>query len=81
MTKKVYKYELWSGKRMVGYYITNHFLVGKVINFYDYDNDTYFVVPIDTIYKQNEDLVSWTSKTILNVSRKSKRQIKLIRGQ
>jgi hypothetical protein len=77
---RTFKYEVWSGKRMLGYHIASTSLVGKGATFYDWDKGKLFEVQIKAIYKQNKDGVSWIGKIVLDVSRKSNRQIKFVIG-
>lgn len=76
-SKTVLKYELWSGKRLVGVFETHQVFAGKAVNFYDPEKGKGFLVPISyKIDVHNE--ISSTYTVILDVRKKSKRQIDLI---
>lgn len=80
------KVELWNGKKVVGYIFTSTQLLGKGLSFYispgifkevyQKKYETIFL-PLDHRIIFN-DGVDFTYRAFFNVSKKSKRQIKLL---
>lgn len=79
-----YVYELWNGKKVVGFYttsfaITGNYIVIPVLSlFKQFYNKRYEFIKIPIVYDIQDDGVTVIMKRRLDVRKKSKRQIDII---
>lgn len=84
---RIYAYELWNGKEVVGHYVSMSPLYGRTLAVPELPplKQSYFrkikriEVPIITRVV-SDDGVTMTVRIVLDVSKKSKRQIELLKG-
>lgn len=82
---RIYSYELWNGKSVLGYYSTLFIIMGKSITIYEesalkqiYGQKMKIIeVPL-TIRCVKNDGIECTYRTVLDVRKKSKRQINIL---
>lgn len=83
-----YNYELWNGKEVVGYFHTAHKIFGKYLivptisELKRHYNRQYEEIKVPVAYRKVfDDGVDITMRTVLDVRRKSKRQIEIMNNR
>lgn len=82
----IYMYELWNGKKSLGHYVTQSRLIGKELHVPMYGclkqpyNKKWEIIKVPIIYRLMKDNgVDCTMRRCLDVRRKSKRQIEILK--